>query len=113
MLKFNINIDYKRSAKDLEGEEKPLTNQELTEDYIIFAVRIKYREGLESQWRKTWGRVQRKLEEAVIGGNDIVELENGEYDFIKLAVRDAKFPPHLTKYVIILEDELEKLGKEE
>lgn len=95
-MKFNLNIDYKRPDDD-----KSISNSQLTLDYINFAVNMKFKDGLEGQKKRIWGRLQRKLDEA----QDIVELESAEVDFIKDAFsEDLKVPPGLAKYFIILED---------
>lgn len=102
---MNIDIDYGRK---LEGKEGEITNAELTVDYINFSVKSFYKEGLESQWRRTFARIQRKLDEALDKKAYEVNFEQGEIDFIKRAMKEAKFPAELSKYVIILEDILER-----
>jgi hypothetical protein len=102
---MKINIDYKR---DKNSQDKA-TNQELTADYINFAVRSFYKEGLDSQWRRTFARIQRKLDEAIDTKADEVDFEQAELDFIQRAVKEAKYPPELSKYVVIFEDELDKI----
>lgn len=105
---MKINLDYKQK----EGSE--MSNQELTFDYITFAVNQKHKDGLSGSERRMFGRIQRKFDEAVEKLTNTVDLEMSEMDFIRDAFRDAKFPPQLAKYVTVLEDELmATLDKEE
>lgn len=113
MTKFKINLDYKR--KDPKpGEEKDyLSNSELTQNYIEFAARSKYEKGLEGQLRRCFGRIQRKLDDAVDNKHDEVELEDAEIDFI-VGIFDNKvlMPTALAKYLSVLEDEVDRVNAE-
>lgn len=104
---MRINLEYKQPPAK-EGE-KQLTNQELSEHYISLALADVHKDGLESQQRRIYGRIQRKLTEAIEKSEDDIELEEAEKDMLKKAFRTAKFPPFLAKYVVILEDEIESL----
>jgi 2-succinyl-5-enolpyruvyl-6-hydroxy-3-cyclohexene-1-carboxylate synthase len=101
---LKVNLNYSRDEKDVEVT----SNQELTANYVYFAVKQKYKEGLDSQWRRTWARIQRKFDDAIDNKTEEIDFEQGELDFIRAAFKDAKFPPDLSKYVVILEDELER-----
>ena len=105
MKTLNIDIDYRQKKSGKEGE---LSNAELTVDYITFAVNKKYKDGLNGQIRRMYGRIQEKLDKGVESPKKGIELEDGEWDFIKEAVKDATFPSGLSKYISKLEDELEK-----
>lgn len=100
---MNINLNYREETKN-----QP-TNSELTLDYILYAVSQKYADGLEGQLRRICGRIQRKLDEAIEKKKNSVEFETAEIEFIKKAFNEAKFPPHLAKFVIMLEDEIDKI----
>ena len=107
---MQINLDYKR-PEPKKGEEQ-ITNSELTVDYINYSVRTFYKDGLDSQWRRIWGRIQRKLDEALDTKVGEVNFEQAELDFLKKAVKEVKVPSELAKYFVVLEDELEnKNGK--
>ena len=108
MRTLNINVDYK--TKEVEGQKR-LSNSELTLNYINYAVDVKYKEGLNGQIRRMYGRIQRTLEEAVETGKSKVELEESEFEFIKDAIKDAKFPTGLARFVSALEDELDKVNE--
>lgn len=105
MLTLNIDIDYGRP----EEMQKSTPNPELTDNYINFAVNNFYAGGLESQWRRLWGRIQRKLDAALDKKEYEVQLERAEFDFITRAFAGAKFDSSLSKFVVVLEDILEKL----
>lgn len=102
-LALKLNYDLPEGTKDLP--------ENLTCDYLISAVNMKYREGLEGQLRRVFGRIQRKCDEALEKHYDVLELEDSEFDLIKDCFEDAKFPPVLAKYINVLEDEIEKAGK--
>lgn len=104
-MKFNLNLDYGRKPKEVEE----LANRNLTEDYISFGVRQIYKDGLDNQFRRTWGRIQRKLDAALEAKKNFIELEHAELDFIKRGIKDAKYPPDLSKYIIVLEDAMDKI----
>lgn len=106
---MKINIDYK--IKRTEGDKSP-SNSELTLDYIAYAVTKAYPEGLESQSRRIWARLQAKIEEAIDTKVDDIVIEAAEKDFVLGAFEKCKYPPHICKYASILEKELEKLKEE-
>lgn len=105
MKTFTINLDYKRSAEDI----KKISNSNITLDYLTYAVSQTFSNGLDGQKRRTWGRIQRKLDEAIDNNSETIELEEAEVYFLKTIFKDITFIPHLAKFVVILEDELEKL----
>ncbi len=105
---MKINLDYKTKV-DPANKEKVLSNQELTFDYIAYAVNTKYEKGLEGQLRRVWGRIQRKFDDVILANGSEIELEDAEKTFIKKAFDEAKFPPQIAKYISILEEEIEKL----
>jgi hypothetical protein len=114
-MNLNIDIDYKRTAEEIE--QSGLNNKELTENYLNWAVSSFYKDGLEGQKRRIWGRIQRKIDDAV-EGNGKVELETAEKEFLVEAMKGAKFPAGISKFVMILEDvllkeESEKPNKED
>ena len=104
---MRINLEYNQPAPK-EGETQ-LSNQELSEHYISLAVTNVHKEGLEGQERRIYGRIQRKLTDAIEGKVDTIELEEAEKDMLKKSFRTAKFPAFLSKYIVILEDEIESL----
>lgn len=104
---MNINLDYKVKVSD--PSQPQTSNQELTFDYINYAVNQKHKDGLDGALRRIWGRIQRKFDTAVDGKAESIELEQGEKDFIKKCFDSAKYPPMLAKYVDILEDEIAKM----
>lgn len=104
------NIKLKLEYGIPEGNK--LTEAELTVDYLTSAVTMKYKEGLEGQLRRVFGRVQRKCDEALEKKYDVLELEDSEFDLIYESFEEAKFPSVLAKYINILEVELERASKE-
>ena len=104
-MKFSINLDYKVAKKDVSET----SNREFTSSYISFAVRSFYKDGLDNQFRRIWARIQRKLDSVLDENKNEVELEQAEVDFIKTAVKSAKFPSDTAKYVVVLEDALDDM----
>jgi hypothetical protein len=55
-------------------------------------------------------RDRRKLEDIEVKEIDELELDQAEIDFLKKLFTDSLLvPPHLSKYFIILEEEIKKL----
>lgn len=108
-MKININVDYRRKEEDV----KAVSNQVLTIDYIEHAFKSIYKEGVEGQKRRIIGRIQRKFDDALEKKNNVVELETSEFESVHKAIKDAQFPPVLSKYVISLEDYLDEIDRKE
>lgn len=114
MKKFNIDLDYKRPEPKTEEDKKNFkTNPELTQDYIAYAVNLSYKDGLEGQLRRVYGRIQRKLDTALDENKPEVELEESELDFLDKAISNSKFPVNIAKYVLVLEAELDRVKRVE
>lgn len=105
MLK--INLDYKRSAT----AEPNVSNSELTSNYIEAAVAGTHPQGLEGQMRRTFARIQRKLDEAIEAKKDEIELEKAEQDLLRKSFNECKVPAGFAKYFTVLEDEIERATK--
>lgn len=105
---LNINIPYllPKKAKDNPNQQ---TNQELTQDYLNFAVSKTYEKGLNGQLRRVDGRLKRKLQDAIDSGKDEIELTSEEIAHIRKCVVEAEIPTGLTFYFCQLEDEINKL----
>lgn len=106
VLDLNINYNVPEKEKDAD-----FTNARLTYNYVMYAIKNKYPDGLDGQLRKIWGRIQKKLDEALDSEKEqTVELEAAEVDIIKGAFTDKlKFPVAAAKYVLLLEDAINKL----
>ena len=111
---MKLNIDYGTDMKQLnearvargkpeitEGEQ----NSDITFDYITYAVDKKYPEGLDGQMRRIYGRIVKKLEDAIEKKTYKVVFEEAEKDFIKKAFNEAKYPVKVAKHVNVFEDE--------
>ena len=97
---FNTNLSYLGVKPDED-------NSEITYGFILACVNSKYREGLEGQTRRMFGRIQRKLEDKT----DKIEIDESEADFLYNAVKEAKLPANISVNLMILEDELERLAR--
>jgi energy-converting hydrogenase A subunit M len=101
MSKLKLEIDYKRK----EEEVKQISNVALSTDYIHYAVNQTYQKGLKGQMLRVWGRIQRKLDEAMDKNLPDIEVEQAELDFIKEAVDKTEFPAGISKFVMVFQDE--------
>lgn len=115
MNKLNLNLDY--NVKHEEGtnpspKDIMLKQCDLTKSYIEYAVSAHYRDGLDSQFRRLYGGIQKKIEAAIKAEEYEVQLEEGELNFIKAAFesKETKFTAPLARYVVVLEDELARIG---
>jgi hypothetical protein len=108
MTTLKIDLDYGRKPEAIAE----VNNAELTADYIQFAVNKKH-EHLTGSQTRMFARIQRKLDAAIAESKDSVELEISEAEFIRDAFKDAKVPPALAKYFVVLMDEVDNLGKEQ
>jgi hypothetical protein len=110
---IKLNLDYK--AKFDEAKEVNNQKAEITYSYIEAAVSKKYPDGLSGQLRRTWGRIQEKLDKAIESKTYKVELETAEKDFIRESFKDdkAKYPVGLAKHTLVFEDQfINKLTEE-
>lgn len=105
MKSLKLKLEY---GLPTANTEKAIT---LTCDYLISAVNMKHKDGLEGQLRRVFGRIQRKCDEAIEKDYDALELEDSEFDLIEECFEEAKFPPILAKYINVLEEEIERVSK--
>lgn len=113
MKKIKLNLDYVAvGLKLVKPEEKDNETAEISRSYIEAAVMMKYKDGLDNQFRRLYSRIQRKLDEAIDGKTYEVEFEEGEMDFIVRAVEVANYPANLSKFIVVFEDELLSAKKE-
>lgn len=115
MKKVTIDLDYKRTPptqEQLDRGDKVLSSPELTYDYVSYAINNTYKDGLEGSLRRVWGRVQRKFDAAIDQKTGFVELEEAEWDLVNKAFASVKFHPGIAKFVMVLEEELERALKQ-
>lgn len=112
-MKLKLNLDYKRPKQSPEDKSKWPTSSELSIDYILTAFDKAYPDGLEGQKRRIFGRLQRKLDDAFFNKKTSIETERNELDMILEVFKVAKLPVGISKYVVVLEDELKKLAEAE
>lgn len=108
-ITFNLAVDYQVKYPEAEQPESiEGSYAEITKDYIVSAVMMSNREGLDSQYRRLWATIEKKIEDALLSKNYVVTFHQGEYNFIVNAFKaeKTKFVPQLAKYVVKLEDAL-------
>lgn len=108
--KLRVKLDYKAQPTE-DGTEEQVVGSKLTLHYITFAVTDAHKQGLEGQQRRIFGRIQRKLDEAVDKDIEEIELEKAEKDFLRKAFEACKCPAQQSKYFVVLENEIEAVCK--
>ncbi len=109
---LKIDIDYKLPPKK-EGETDRTEGAQLTENYLESAVTSAHPQGLEGQQRRIWGRIQRKIDEAIEKETGEIVLEREEWSFLRKAFESCKAPAAIAKYFVILEDMIEEAEKKQ
>jgi hypothetical protein len=104
---MNLNLSYNLPK---EAKESPI---DLSAYYIRMAVEQKHQQdprtgqgGIKGQLLRTYGRLQRKLDEAVENKKGNIELADDEKDLLKKSFDDVSVPPQFSKYFMVLEDEV-------
>lgn len=90
-----------------------MSSQETTANYLEGAVASAHPQGLEGQQRRIWGRIQRALDRALDSDATEIEIEQAGLDFLKKAMKECKINPAMSKYFVVLEDEVERAAKPE
>lgn len=101
MKKLKLNIDYQRKAED--SKESAV---ETTVNLIFHAMNSQHKNGLSGQSLRTWGRLQRKLEDALEDDISILEIEDAEFDLIEKPIEEATYPLPWAKLVCVFQDNL-------
>ncbi len=78
----------------------------MTANYLEFIAITSHKEGMKGQVNRIWGRLQRKIADAVHEKKKEIQIEEAEKDFVIKAIADATYDPKLSKYFIIFEDEV-------
>lgn len=103
-MDFNLALDYKfRETDTIDNFE------ELTANYILGCLNVVYKDGVEGQKRRIISRIQRKLDEALDEKKQTVVFEQAEFDLVSESIEKAKMPPIISKYLVVIEDEVERL----
>lgn len=113
-MKLNLNYKFKQQTDSQGKVINEITSQQLTYNYISYAVNVMHKDGLTRSISRIWGRIQDKFEDAMENKADEVELDIAEKEFIVKSFKDAedKFPAQDSRYINVLEDEIDKLKEE-
>lgn len=114
MKTLNLDVKYDLpKTREVDGKEVEYTDEEisvanaqLSLNYIETAVLLSNKDGLDSQFRRLWVIIQSKISMALNSKEYKIEIDDGEFDFIKRSLENAKFNPTIAKYVVALEDEI-------
>jgi hypothetical protein len=110
MLKLKTNLDYKFKYSEEELKNLDATKNDVTLNYLAVAINSKYKDGLEGQKRRIWGRIQKKFADIEESKVYEIEIEEAEKDFILDAFKEAKYPANMSSIVTYFEEEfIEKM----
>jgi hypothetical protein len=109
MKKIKLNLDYKlkfEEGKEPENIDKEYS--ELSRGYIDFAVSASNASGLSGHDRRVFGRIQNLIDKAIEDKSYVIELDDKDHFFLKncFMSEKTKFNATLSRYVILLEDEI-------
>lgn len=111
MYKLNIKPEYKFKDQPKGADGKEVEDRQITFNYLSIAINNKYPQGLPKEQRRTWARVQTKMEAAVDESVDFVLLETDEKDLIQETFKEAIFEANSSRLVTILEKEINALDE--
>ena len=106
-----MKINFGLGLSEKENPEKQ-SEQEITYNWVLYAVGKKHAQGLKGQLLRVFGRLQCKFEEAIDNKSDEIELEEVEKDLIKKSFCDeTEFPPYASKIISVIMQEVDNLNK--
>ena len=107
-LNLNYNLNFPNGEKP-ENIDKEYT--ELSKGYIEYAVTASHPKGLNGGERRTYGRIQTLIEKSMEDKTYEILLEENDYIFLREAFenKETKFNATLSRYVVLLEDEIFKV----
>lgn len=110
---MKLTVDYKKNEPK-KGEEIE-SDIDTTVNLISYCVSKAYPDGFDGNGplRRMYGRLQRKMEDAVESQTNELDLESAELDLVIKALKDAQTPIGWSKYMGALEDALHELPKSE
>lgn len=99
---MQLSVDYKKIGPEKEKE----SNMQTTANIISYAIQTMYKDGLDGNGglRRTYGRIQRKLDQALQDESNVIDLETAEIEMIKKSIQTVTLPTQWSKFVIFLED---------
>lgn len=114
MKQLNLALAYPASSlEDVQGQivngqlvrtgVTVHTPAEMTRQLIAFAVTQSYRDGMDKQVGRTWVGIKRALADA----EAVVELSDGQFNWLFERVDTCKFPAGAAEAASLLWDELE------
>lgn len=115
---MKLSVDYghkKLTPEQLANGARQERNIETTAAIFVRAMEQSYPAGLDGNGpkRRMWGRIQRKLDEAVSKDKNEIELDDGELELLSKALNTAMMPLDWSRYICLLEDEIYQTEKPE
>jgi hypothetical protein len=107
--KINLDVDYKIPAHSNANQESdPI---KISAGYIHHAVMSTHPQGLEGQMRRIFGRLQRKMDQAIETKQGEIELEEAEADLLRKSFETCLVPAEISRTFIDLESAIEAATK--
>ena len=103
MKTFRYNLDTSFIKEPLE-----VTPQQLWINHFYGALQTAYKDGLGMDFQKRVFKITDKVEKAT---EDVVQLEDAEFDLLKECFERAKCPPALVKIWVQIHDAIEEAKK--
>ena len=101
MKKFKWKLDF----SFLPDERRPTDEVRWFEEAIIGALMTRYKEGVPLSIQRTIFNIMNKVEKSE---NEIIELEEAEFDLIKESFLNGKFNPAGYKISVQIEKNIEQ-----
>jgi len=101
-----MKLDLKYNTK-----ENPV---EITINLIQMIVNQTYKQddrgngGMNGQLARTYGRLQRKMDDVLENNKNCIELAEDEKDLLRKSIKNVLINPNIAKYFMIFEDEILK-----
>jgi hypothetical protein len=106
--RLRVNLDYNMDTSTPQGQR---TNWEVTENYLTYAVQNTHKDGLQGQMRRTFARLQAKIDRAADIRAEEIQLAVDERDLLRKSFADCLLPAAESKYFLLLETEVERATK--
>lgn len=99
--KIVLNLDF---GIDREKQKDAASNQTIARNYLTYAINLGYKEGLASDKRRIWDKIQDRMETAIEKNEDYFTVNSYEMVFLRAAFEKALVPATETKNFTVVEN---------
>lgn len=103
-MKLKIDLNYKLGNENI-------TKQEATYNLVLMAINAKNPQGLQGQARRIFGRLQAKLDEAIIAKAKDIDIEMAELELITKSIDEASLPVAQASNYFLIEEAIAQTMK--